>query len=69
MAAEYRQINNELALMNKRKKELAAAIISNVNPNADHVIDKDSEKKLIIRDTTGSKLGSFDGKTWRASKS
>lgn len=65
MAEEYMQINKEWALIDRRKKEIAAGIIAWANPRAEHPIDQDSVEKLIVRDRSGSKLGSYDGRTWR----
>jgi len=67
-AAEYAQINKEIGIMKKRKDELAAAIVGWCKPRSALAIDKDSKRKLIVRDKTGIKLGQYDGNSFRIGK-
>jgi len=57
--AEYGQINDELARIDKRKKELAKLILAPIKAGAERPVDDDSVEALILRDGTGHKLASY----------
>ncbi|MHC4464318.1 MAG: YqaJ viral recombinase family protein [Planctomycetota bacterium] len=65
MSAEYKQINDELSRLKKRKDQLKTMICSHMSEQSDVPIDDDSQEKWILRDSVGRKLHSYSGKQFR----
>jgi hypothetical protein len=59
LCAEYGQINDELARIERRKKQLAGMILAPLVGGAERPIDDDSVEALVLRDGTGRKLASY----------
>lgn len=66
-ALEYMQINNESGKLDKRKSEVKTQILKRMKL-LDWTLDDESEKKWILRDGAGNKLGQYDGKSFRAGR-
>lgn len=66
-ALEYQQINDESGKLKKRKSEVKTQILKRMVA-LDSTIDDESEKKWILRDGAGNKLGQYDGKSFRAGR-
>jgi len=67
--AEYRMIGEEISpsgRLGRRREELKTLVLKSARSRAGSAIpDEESGDKLIFRDGTGHKVGSFDGKTFR----
>lgn len=66
--AEYKQINDEKAQLEKRKEQLRNMIMQYMHgkdTGTDKVLDDDSTDKWILRDNSGKKLFQYNGKTFR----
>lgn len=64
---EYKDIGKELGAsghLKKRQEELKRLILSYARKKTT-VADDDSQEKIVFLDSTGNKLGQFDGKTFR----
>lgn len=65
---EYRNINKEIGAsghLKKRQGELKTRILEFARKETT-VADDESQEKIIFLDSTGKKVGQFDGKTFRA---
>ena len=67
--AEYRMIGEEISpsgRLGRRREELKTLVLKSARSRAGSAVpDEESGDKLIFRDSTGRKVGSFDGKTFR----
>ena len=65
-ASEYKAIGEEIGgtgRLARRREELKVLIVDWMR-NADKTIDDESRERTVLRDSTGTKLASFDGKTF-----
>ena len=71
---EYKNINQEIGAsgnLAKRKEQIKVNILAYLKSYSGMIkvpVDKESEKKWVIKNQTGDNCASFDGKTFRASK-
>jgi len=65
LAREYQAIGKEISEANKRKTALKTEILKYMGSQAEKPIDDESVEKWILRDSTGKKLASYNGKTYR----
>jgi len=67
--SEYRMIGEEISpsgRLGRRREELKTLVLKSARSRAASAVpDEESGDKLIFRDGTGRKVGSFDGKTFR----
>ena len=66
-AAEYKEIGEEISprgRLGKRREELKVEILKSMRAR-DGAMDDESREKTVLRDATGKKLVSWDGKTFR----
>jgi len=67
--SEYRMIGEEISpsgRLGRRREELKTLVLKSARSRSGSAVpDEESGDKLIFRDSTGRKVGSFDGKTFR----
>jgi predicted phage-related endonuclease len=63
-SAEYKQINDEMNELKKRKEQVKLQILKRMKLS-EWTLDDESEKKWILRDGAGNKLNQFDGRVFR----
>ena len=65
LSAEYQAITDEMSLATKRKAQIKTQLLKGMRSRAEAPIDDESTEKWVLRDRTGKKLNSFDGKVFR----
>jgi hypothetical protein len=64
-AREYKDIGAEMSRAKKRRDELKVLILRDMLAGAEAPVEEDSVEKIVLRDMSGRKLASWNGKTFR----